>query len=120
MIKWLCASALVLGLSFATPELQTARADDDEEQTGEVVLARVMVDSASVYSGPGSGYRRVYTARRGDAFRVRGRATRGFWLRIELADGRQGFVLGQAVTTYVVSEEDAPDERPLPWLLSPS
>jgi hypothetical protein len=118
MIKWLCASVLVLGLSFMTPWPHTARANDEAD--GEVVLARVMIDSASVYSGPGSGYRRVYTARRGDAFRVRGRASRGFWLRIELADGRQGFVLGQAVTTYVVSEADAPDERPLPWLLSPS
>ncbi len=116
------ATMLVLGLSLAfvvsdavlgTPSVARAAGD-------EVVLARVMVETATVYSGPGSGYRRVYTAKRGDAFRVRGRASRGFWLRIELADGRQGFVLGQAVTTYVVSEEEAPDERPLPWLLSPS
>ena len=119
MIRWICAAALALGLSLAAPWSQRARAAESDGD-GDVVLARVMVDSTSVYSGPGSGYRRLYTARRGDAFRVRARASRGFWLRIELADGRQGFVLGQAVTTYVVSEEDGPDERPLPWLLSPS
>lgn len=118
----LCTSAIALGLALvvvigdALLPSRVARADDGDE----VVLARIMVESANVYSGPGSGYRRVYTAHRGDAFRVRARASRGYWLRIELTDGRQGYVLGQAVTTYVVSEEDAPDERPLPWLLSPS
>jgi len=116
------ASLLVLSLSiaFALCDAMLAPPSVVRAAEDEVVLARVMVESASVYSGPGSGFRRVYSAKRGDAFRVRGRASRGFWLRIELADGRQGFVLGQAVTTYVVSEDEAPDERPLPWLLSPS
>lgn len=84
------------------------------------VVARVMVEQTPVYSGPGAGFRRVHTARRGEAFRLRGRATRGFWMRIELPDGRQGYLLGDAVHTYSVGADEAPDERPLPWLLSPS
>lgn len=106
------ATSLCAGLWALAPS--AARADED------VALARVIVERATIYSGPGSGFRRVHTALRGDAFRIRGRASRGFWLRIELADGRQGFVLGDAVHTYTVSDEDAPDRRFLPWLLSPS
>jgi len=111
--------SLALVLAYAAFGLCSiaSAADGDGD---EVVLARVMVESTNVYSGPGSGYRRVYVARRGNAFRVRGRASRGYWLRIELADGREGFGLGQTGSTYVVSEDDAPDGRPLPWLLSPS
>lgn len=105
----LAAALVVSGLWISVP----ARAD-------AVVVARVMVERTPVYSGPGSGYRRVHIAERGEAFRLRGRATRGFWLRIELADGRQGYLLGDAVQTYSIDESDAPDERPLPWLLSPS
>jgi hypothetical protein len=114
-----CASfALALAIAASANVFVPSRARAQAQE--QVALARVIVERTAVYSGPGAGFRRVHTAQRGDAFRIRGRASRGYWLRIELADGRQGFVLGDAVHTYTVSEEEAPDTRFLPWLLSPS
>jgi len=110
-------AALVLGLSLLLTTLVHARA-----YAQPVTYARVFVDSVQIHSGPGTGYRAIATARRGDTFEVRGRAAQGFWLRVALADARIGFVRGDAVETHVVEEgaEALESRTPLPWLFSPS
>ena len=68
-----------------------AHAQDEVE-----VYARVVVDRAEVRAGPSATYRRIYAARRDEVFPVRGRASSGYWFRIELPDGTSGFIRGDA------------------------
>ena len=106
----LCASLLVLGWASA------AAADDDSEPT---VYARVVVDIASVHAGPSATFRSVYTAHRDDVFPVRARASTGYWFRIELPDGTQGFIRGDLVYNHEVSDEEASGGRFLPAVFAP-
>ncbi|HWA74919.1 MAG TPA: SH3 domain-containing protein [Polyangiaceae bacterium] len=81
-------------------------------------FARVVVYETELRSGPGVSYRVIHRARRGDAFLIRGRETKGFWLEIEMADGRTAYVLGDTVETVGVGENDS--ERPSkPGLFAP-
>jgi hypothetical protein len=74
--------------------------------------ARVIVDHVALRSGPGASFRMVQTARRDDAFRVRGRAVLGHWLEVELSDGGRAYLQGDAVWLYDPSEgERPPHER---------
>lgn len=107
------AGALVLLASLVT---QAARADEAAEPS---VYARVIVDSAAVRSGPGATFRRVYVAKRDEVFPLRGRDSKGYWFRIELGDGTQGFLQGDALHVIEVGEGEAPSTRFLPWLFSP-
>lgn len=88
-------------LAVTTPGLAGA-ADD--------AFARVVVDETELRSGPGVSHRVLTRARRGEAFLVETRETKGFWLEITLADGRTAYVLGDTVEILAVDEEqvDAP------------
>lgn len=81
-------------------------------------FARVVVYETELRSGPGVSYRVIHRARRGDAFLIRGRETKGFWLEIEMADGRTAFVLGDTVETVGVGEDEA-DRPSKPGLFAP-
>jgi hypothetical protein len=83
------------------------------------VYARVVVDVASVRAGPDATYRTVYTARRDDVFPVRARASAGYWFRIELPDGTQGFIRGDVVYNLEVSDAAANGGRFLPTIFAP-
>jgi hypothetical protein len=74
-----------------------------EPQSSEV-HARVIVERAPLRTGPGPGFRIVRLAERGETFAVRERATRGYWLRVELSDGSTAFVQGDMVFTHEVGE----------------
>lgn len=93
---------------------QRAAADAESE-----IYARVVVDTANVRSGPSVTNRRVYSARRDQVFPVRGRDPRAYWFRIELPDGTQGFIQGQAVHTLEIGPEQAPSGRFLPEVFAP-
>ncbi len=68
------------------------------------VHVRVIAQQAPVHSGPATSYRLLYTAARGQVFRVLERATTGYWLRIELDDGTTGWIFGDHVFPF----EDPP------------
>jgi hypothetical protein len=61
----------------------------------------------------------VYAARRDQVFPLRGRDPRGYWFRIELPDGTQGYIQGEAVYNIEVGEEEATGGRFLPEILAP-
>jgi len=67
-------------------------------------FARVVVYETELRSGPGVSYRVLHRARRGDAFLVKSRQTKDFWLEVELLDGRTAYVLGDTVETLAVQE----------------
>ena len=81
--------------------------------------ARVIVERSVVRTGPGTGYRRLHVALRDEVFPVRARATRGYWLLVELPDSTQGFLAGDHVYTYEVAEDDVSSGRFMPWLFAP-
>lgn len=85
-----CLSWMALG--------EAAAARDAEPQ----VHARVVVEMAPLRTGPGPGFRIVRVANRGETFPVFERATRGYWLRVELPDGSSAYVQGDMVFTHEV------------------
>jgi hypothetical protein len=111
LICWLRRCALLVLLVLP----RTAAADSDEP----TVYARVVVDVASVRAGPSATYRTVYTARRDDVFPVKARASAGYWFRIELPDGTQGFIRGDVVYNHEVSDAAASGGRFLPAVFAP-
>jgi len=90
-------SAVALAaLLFAAP----LRAEPDSLEA----FARVVVYETDLRSGPGVSYRVIHRARRGEAFMITTRETKGYWLEVELADGRTAYVLGDTVETVGVEE----------------
>jgi hypothetical protein len=83
------------------------------------VYARVVVDVAAVRAGPSATFRSLYTARRDDVFPVRARSSTGYWFRIELPDGTQGFIRGDVVYNHEVSDAEASGGRFLPAIFAP-
>ena len=86
---------LLAGSALARPE-------------GDETFARIVVESAPLRSGPGASFRVLQIARRDEAFRVERRASAGYWLELELADGGHAYVQGEAVWLFDATEETPP------------
>jgi hypothetical protein len=69
---------------------------------------RVIAQKTSVYTGPGSGYREVAIAERGQVFAVLERGGSDYWFKIELEDGTNGWILGDTVFPFEVGAESGP------------
>jgi hypothetical protein len=91
-MKWLAILVLVCAPSVA-------RAD---------AYLRVIAQRASVYSGPGTGYRELAVVNRNQVFQVLERGTRDFWFKIELDDGTPGWIVGDMVFPFEVGDEEEP------------
>lgn len=91
-MKWLVLLALV-----GAPV--TARAE---------AYLRVIAQRASVYSGPGAGYRELAIVERNQVFQVVERGTRDYWFKIELEDGTAGWIVGDMVFPFEVGDEEQP------------
>ncbi len=89
-VTWLLAIAVVASLAG------TAHAD---------AYLRVISQTAPVYTGPSSSYRKIYVAERGDVFEVVKRGTSGYWFKIELEDGTTGWVFGELVFPFEVVDD---------------
>jgi hypothetical protein len=89
---------LVLMSTFASAA--GVGAQDDIGETS--VVARVIIETAPLRTGPGAGFRVARIAQRGDTFRVIERSTRGFWFRVELADGSLAWIDGNAVYNHEI------------------
>jgi len=91
-MKWLVVVALVCASG-------AARAD---------AYLRVIAQRASVYSGPGAGYRELAIVERNQVFQVVERGTRDYWFKIELDDGTYGWIVGDMVFPFEVGENEEP------------
>ncbi len=102
----------------ATPRLAVGAAASAADEPEPEAFARVVVDAAELRTGPGVSYRVIYVAHRGETFALEGRPGSGFWLRVELPDGRTAYALGDEVQPFAVT----PGEPGAPWrpgLLAP-
>lgn len=102
-------ASLLASLALWLSAAGRASAADSRPEDVEA-FARVVVAETEVRSGPGVAHRVIHYAEQGDTFLIRGRETSGYWLQVVLADGRVGFVLGDAVERIAVDSEreDAP------------
>jgi hypothetical protein len=91
-MKWLAVLVLVCAPAVA-------RAD---------AYLRVIAQRASVYSGPGTGYRELAVVNRNQVFQVLERGTRDYWFKIELDDGTPGWIVGDMVFPFEVGDEEEP------------
>jgi uncharacterized protein YgiM (DUF1202 family) len=71
-------------------------------------FVRVITQDAPIRTGPNAEFRAVRMAERGQVFEVQERGTRGYWLRVSLDDGTSGWVLGEQVTSFEVTDEGEP------------
>lgn len=108
-------AGVLAAVAYVLLTVTPAPARADEPTT----YARVVVDTTLLRSGPGTSYRRVHIAHRGDVFPIRSRATTGYWFGVELPDGTTGWVLGAHVYNHEVDEGAATHGRFLPWLFAP-
>ncbi|HEY2903630.1 MAG TPA: SH3 domain-containing protein, partial [Polyangia bacterium] len=99
MTCWSPLRALIFLLAVAALSLLLAapRAHADEE-----ALVRVLAEQAAVHTGPGFGFRVVYTATRGEVLPAIGRSTQDHWFRVQLPDGTYGWLLGDEVLVLEV------------------
>jgi hypothetical protein len=86
--------AMCAALAVAAP--RDARADS---------FVRVLTQRASVHTGPGPSYRVIYQAERGQVLEVVERGTKGYWFRVSLDDGSTGWIFGEEVAPFEVTEE---------------
>jgi hypothetical protein len=112
------ALALLLFASTAhAQDAATPAATEDDAPMG--VYARVVVDRTELHSGPGTSFRHVYTASRGDVFLVVERGSRGYWFRVQLPDATFAWVQGDAVYTHELSESAAHEGQFAPDVFAP-
>ena len=69
---------------------------------------RVIAQKATVHSGPSTSYREIAFVERNQVFQVLERGTRDYWFKIELDDGTSGWILGDLVYPFEVTEEEEP------------
>jgi hypothetical protein len=91
-MKWLAVLAIVCASGAARAE----------------AYLRVIAQRASVYSGPGAGYRELAIVERNQVFQVVERGTRDYWFKIELDDGTSGWIVGDMVFPFEVGEDEQP------------
>jgi hypothetical protein len=99
--------ALTSFTSLARAQDEAAAPVVDEDAPPQGVYARIIVDRSELHSGPGASFRHVYTASRGEVFRIVERGARGYWFRVELPDGTFAWVQGDTVYTHELSEDEA-------------
>lgn len=114
------ALAIAAAPSAARAQDATAGAERGGEEAPAGVFARVIVDRTVLRSGPGGAFRGVRSARRGEVFPIAQRGTRGYWFRVELPDGTQAWISGDAVYTHELGPGEASGGRFLPELFAPA
>jgi hypothetical protein len=92
-------AAIVLSLSCAGEAL--AKSDPH---------LRVIVPRAPVRTGPGFAYRELYRAERGEVMKVIER-NGAYWFRVQLPDGRFGWIYGEQVLPFEVQVEGTTASR---------
>jgi hypothetical protein len=101
--------AAIVAASFTALLLASAVARADDR-----ALVRVIAEEAQVHTGPGFGFRVVYTAKLNEVLPAIGRASHDHWFRVELPDGTYGWILGDEVFPLDV-DTSATHEGPSVW-----
>lgn len=83
------AAMAAVTLAMAAP----ARAD---------AYLRVTSQEASVRTGPSATFREIDVVRRGQVFEVVARSRRGYWFRIAMEDGTEGWIFGETAFPFEV------------------
>jgi hypothetical protein len=109
-LRWL------LGLLACSCQLLPGHSLAQEQASA---YARVLVDTTSILAGPDPSYRKIMSAHRDALLPVRARASRGYWLEVELPDGTSGFIRGDTVYVTTVSDAEANAGRFLPAVFAP-
>ncbi len=71
-------------------------------------IARVLSETAQVYSGAGFSYRVIAQVRRDDTVRMVERGKRGGWTRVQLGSGVVGWILSEQILLLSVGTGDEP------------
>ncbi len=87
----------VLGLLLMTGQ-RSAEAD---------AYLRVISNDAPIHTGPGSQFRSLYLAERGEVFPVLQRSDHNYWFRIQMEDGTSGWIFGELVFPFEVTENSS-------------
>lgn len=95
------APAVAVALAVALVALAPAPA------AAEAYL-RVISQRAPVHTGPGASFRELDVAERGEVFQVLERGGDGFWFRVQLDDGTTGWILGELVFPFEVTDDEDP------------
>jgi len=82
---------------------------------GAAAYLRVIGQRASVHTGPGSTYREVYVAERGEVFEVVERGTQSYWFKVVLEDGTTGWIFGELVFPFEVVDDESPGAMSRAW-----
>lgn len=66
---------------------------------------RVVTQKASVRTGPSATFREIDVVRRGQVFEVVARSRRGYWFRIAMEDGTEGWIFGETAFPFEVVDQ---------------
>lgn len=107
------ATALALCCTLASPSgAAAARKPRDAKEPGARTdvraQARVVVERAPVYSGPGFGYRVIATVARDEVVALVERGRRGGWTRVRLESGIVGWILTEHVHVFLYTDDREP------------
>ncbi|MBK8236376.1 MAG: hypothetical protein KBB21_38295 [Nannocystaceae bacterium] len=114
------ASSLSLAIAVLAFAPAAAAKPRDRDRGAEVPaakayegpLARVLPESAQVYSGPGFGFRVIAVTERDDTVRMVERGKRGGWTRVQLGSGVVGWMLSEQI--LLLSPGSGDQARPGP------
>lgn len=104
---------LLLGIGLAPLSPTEAHAAEDVE-----AFAKVVVERSEIRSGPGASYRSIAAVERGETIAIDRRGSDQYWLKVTMADGRSGWILGDEVEVYAVRSGDT-DRPSRPGLFAP-
>ncbi len=91
------------------PPSESPDADAGEDES----WGRVIVERTALRSGPGPSFRQIGVARRGEAYRIIRRGTRGYWWEVERPDGTHAFVMGDTMLVYALGDSASEPPRQL-------
>jgi hypothetical protein len=114
LVFLIIVAALAVLLAPRNPAWADANANANANDDGEQALVRVLAEEAAVHTGPGFGFRVVYTAARGEVLPAIGRSTQDHWFRVQLPDGTFGWLLGDQVLVLDV-DTSAAQRGPSAW-----
>lgn len=114
---WLVGLATVAPLALAAPAQARPKGGKVRRSAQPTAAvrphARVLVEDAPVYSGPGFGFRVIATTHRDDVLLMVERGKRGGWTRVQLPSGISGWILTEQV--HIFGDEPGAGERPGPF-----
>jgi hypothetical protein len=89
-------------LARRSQPVEARRSDSDATSAVPAPHVRVLVERASIYSGPGFAFRVIATVERDEVMPMVERGKRGGWTRVRLDSGITGWVLAEQIHVFGV------------------